>query len=88
MLFPICFATHQFTLKNGTLVMGFVTREGSDVVAIRDITGQQSEIRLADVAKRDTLPTSLMPPGLLSSFSVRDFASLLDYLEALNAGTK
>jgi hypothetical protein len=41
---------------------------------------------LSDVAKREHLPSSLMPPGLMSAFTVRDFAGLLDYLEALNAG--
>jgi putative heme-binding domain-containing protein len=81
------FATHQFTLKDGTVKVGFVTREAADVAAIRDITGQAAEIRMTDVAKREHLSTSLMPPGLMSGFTVRDFASLLDYLEALNANS-
>lgn len=77
------FVTHQFTMKDGSTRMGFVTREGADVVAIRDIAGQPQEIRMADVAKRDHLTTSLMPPGLMGGFTVRDLAGLLDYLEAL-----
>jgi putative membrane-bound dehydrogenase-like protein len=77
------FVTNQFTLKDGTVRMGFVTREGADAVAIRDIAGQQSEIRLADVTKREHLQVSLMPTGLMSGFTVRDFGSLLDYLQAL-----
>ncbi|MEO6245189.1 MAG: HEAT repeat domain-containing protein, partial [Opitutaceae bacterium] len=79
------FVTHQFTMKDGTVKMGFVTREAPDVVAIRDITGQQQNVRLADVAQREHLPISLMPPGLMNGFTVRDLASLLDYLEALAA---
>ena len=82
------FVTHQFTMKNGASLMGFVAREGADVVTIRDIGGQQSDIRLADVAKREHLPISLMPPGLMSSYTVRDFASLLDYLESLGEAGK
>ena len=82
------FATYQFTLKSGTVSMGFVTRESADVVSIRDIAGQQQEIRVADVAKRERLPVSLMPPGLLASFTVADFASLLDYLQSLAEATK
>lgn len=77
------FVTHQFTLKNGTTVVGFVTREAADKVSIRDITGQQQEIKLANVSKREHLPISLMPPGLMSASTVRDFASLLDYLQSL-----
>ncbi len=77
------FATNQFTLKDGTTALGFVTRESAEVVSVRDITGQQRDIRVADVAKREHLATSLMPPGLMLAFTVRDFASLLDYLESL-----
>jgi len=30
------------------------------------------------------LPTSMMPPALLNNFTVKEFASLLDYLEQLS----
>ena len=82
------FVTNQFTLKDGTVKMGFVTREAADVVAIRDITGQQQDVRVADVEKREHLPVSLMPPGLMGGFTVRDFAGLLDYLESLSTGAQ
>lgn len=77
------FITNQFTMKDGSVHLGFVTREGSDVVAVRDIAGQAREIKVSDVAKRDHLTQSLMPPGLMNGFTVRDLASLLDYLEAV-----
>ncbi len=80
------FVTNQFTLRDGSTVMGFVTRESADVVSVRDIAGQQRDIRVADVAKRDHLAVSLMPPGLMLGLTVRDFASLLDYLESLSTG--
>ncbi|MEO5961413.1 MAG: c-type cytochrome [Opitutaceae bacterium] len=82
------FVTHQFTMKSGATLMGFVTREGAETIAIRDIAGQQQEIRVADIAKREHLPISLMPPGLMTSFNVRDFASLLDYLQSLADAAK
>lgn len=77
------FVTNQFTLKDGSVHLGFVTREGSDVVAVRDIAGQAREIKVSDIAKRDHLKDSLMPAGLMNGFTVRDLASLLDYMEAL-----
>ncbi len=80
------FVTNQFTMKDGSVRMGFVTREGAEVVAVRDLTGQQQEVRVADVAKREHLPISLMPAGLMSGFTVRDLAGLLDYLESLSSG--
>ena len=72
-------------MKDGSVKMGFVTREAADVVAIRDIAGQQHEVKVADIAKREHLPISLMPPELMSGFTVRDLAGLLDYLESLSA---
>lgn len=82
------FATNQFTLKNGTTVLGFVTRESADVASVRDITGQQHEIKVADVARREHLTTSLMPPGLMANYTVKDLASLLDYLASLAETSK
>ena len=58
------------------------------MVSIRDIAGRATEIRLSDVAKREHLPISLMPQGLVGGFTVRDLAGLLDYLEALGGGTE
>jgi putative heme-binding domain-containing protein len=82
------FVTNQFTLKDGSVKMGFVTREAAESVAIRDITGQQQDVSVADIAKREHLPISLMPAGLMGDFTVRDLAGLLDYLESLSAGAQ
>ena len=64
--------------------MGFVTDESGDRVTLRDITAQEHQFNKSDIAKRDTVPTSLMPPGLMLNFTVYEVASLLDYLEALS----
>ncbi|MCB1237139.1 MAG: hypothetical protein KDM91_18880, partial [Verrucomicrobiae bacterium] len=61
----------------------FVTDEAGDHVTLRDIAAQEHTFKKADIAKRDTLPTSMMPPGLMNGFSVHEMASLLDYLQAL-----
>ncbi len=78
------FATEMFTLKDGTGQMGFVTFESADQVKVRNIAGQESVWKTADIAKRDKLPVSMMPPGLVSNLTIREFASLLDYLESLS----
>lgn len=77
------FKTNLFTLKDGTAMMGFVTDEAGDSVTMRDISSAEHTFLKSAIAKRDTLPNSLMPPGLMMQFSVHEFASLLDYLEAL-----
>jgi putative heme-binding domain-containing protein len=79
------FVTNVFTLKSGEVNMGFVVREGSDKVTVRNVASQESTYEVKDIVKRETLPTSIMPPGLVNSLTVREFASLLDYLEALAA---
>jgi putative membrane-bound dehydrogenase-like protein len=77
------FATNLVTLKDGITMMGFVTDEQGEQVTLRDIAAQEHTFQKADIAKRETLPTSLMPPGLMNAFTVHEMASLLDYLAAL-----
>jgi putative heme-binding domain-containing protein len=77
------FVTNTFTMKDGTVQMGFVTQEAADKVVIRNITAQEVTIDPKLVVKRETSDKSLMPEGLLAGLSVKDFASLLDYLEDL-----
>ncbi len=78
------FNTEMFTLKDGKSLMGFVTFESADQVKLRDIAATENTIAVKDIAKRERLPNSMMPPGLVASLTVREFASLLDYLEALS----
>lgn len=77
------FTTNVVTLTNGTTMMGFVTDEQGEQVTLRDIAAQEHTFRKADIAKRETLPSSLMPPGLMGNITVHETASLLDYLASL-----
>lgn len=77
------FATNVITLKDGTMQMGFVTDEQGEKVTMRDIASQEHTLAKGDIAKRETLPTSMMPPGLMGNFTVHEMASLLSYLESL-----
>lgn len=77
------FATEIFTMKDGASQMGFVTLESPDEVKIRNIAAQEFTLKVADIAKREKLPNSLMPVGLVSNLTTFEFASLLDYLESL-----
>lgn len=77
------FATNFFELKDGATQMGFVTLEAADKVVIRTIAAEEVTILPDTIAKREKLPISLMPPGLMNAFTTRDLASLLDYLQSL-----
>jgi putative heme-binding domain-containing protein len=78
------FATNMITLDTGETHMGFVTDESGDRLTVRDITSQEFTFLKAKITSRTTLPNSMMPMGLMGGFSVREFASLLDYLESLS----
>lgn len=78
------FATELFTMKDGNAQMGFVTFESPAEVKIRTIAAQEFTLKTADIAKREKLPNSLMPPGLVAGLTIREFSSLLDYLESLS----
>ena len=77
------FVTNLFELVDGSTQMGFVTTEAADKVVIRNIAAQEITIKTDDIKKRDKLPISLMPPGLMMGFTAKEFASLLDYLQGL-----
>ena len=79
------FVTNVFTMKDGSVQMGFVTQEAEDKTVIRTIAAQEISLDPKLITKRDKSDKSLMPEGLVASLTVKDFASLLDYLEALAA---
>lgn len=77
------FATEVVKLKDGTQQVGFITLESADAVKMRNVTSTEFTFATKDIAERQRLPISVMPPGLVDKLTVREFASLLDYLEAL-----
>ena len=82
------FVTSVFTLKDGATHMGFIVQEGAENITLRNIAGQDVQVVAETIAERGTDPKSMMPEGLVGNLSVKDFASLLDYLEALAKGGK
>ncbi len=78
------FATEVFTLQDGSQSLGFVTFESAGEVKVRNMAGQESVWKTGEITKREKVPVSMMPPGLAAPLTVREFASLLDYLESLS----
>jgi putative heme-binding domain-containing protein len=74
------FATVLITLKNKKEYMGFVTAESPERIIMRDITGQITSIRTADIRSRKEMETSMMPDGLANQLSYEEFASLITFL--------
>jgi putative heme-binding domain-containing protein len=69
--------------KNGEQLEGFVTREGGDNLDLRNIAGQTVLVEKADIAERGHREQSMMPEGLLHSFTAPDLANLLAWMESL-----
>jgi putative heme-binding domain-containing protein len=78
------FATNLITLKDGNAVMGFITSETTDQLVMRDMASQEHHLAKADITERTKMPNSMMPAGLMHNFSVKEFASLLDYIVGLS----
>lgn len=77
------FVTELFVMKNELEYEGFITQEAADTVTIRNVTAQEFVLKTSEIASRRKMDKSLMPDGLVAGIGVKDFASLLDYLEAL-----
>src|SRR6185436_3907418 len=59
--------------KSTAEAIGFVTRESGDEVQMRDLTGKVLTVTKARITKRDTMPGSMMPDGLIDATSLEDF---------------
>ncbi|MBN8422646.1 MAG: c-type cytochrome [Verrucomicrobia bacterium] len=77
------FASEVITMNDGTQQMGFITLESADNVKLRNVAAQEFTFAVKNIKSRQRLPISIMPPGLMTNFSVHEFASLLDFLESL-----
>ena len=77
------FAAHHLELKDGSEVEGFVVQEAADKITLRLITSQELTVNTVDIARRSKLEKSLMPEGLAANLTMKELASLIDYLESL-----
>ena len=77
------FVTNLFLLDNGKTLTGFVTNEAADEITIRDNEGKEIKIPVGQIEERVKQDISVMPLGLVNETSVKDFVSLIDYLESL-----
>lgn len=78
------FQTYTFELKDGTSASGFVTARDDKRIELRNIAGVKQDLKTADVAKEEVLKISMMPPGLVNTLTLSEFASLIDYLQSLH----
>ena len=78
------FTTTVLALDDGTTVTGFIVKEAADAITLRTAEAKELVIPVARIEERAKRDVSVMPEGLVNEIGMRDFASLLDYLESLN----
>ena len=70
-------------LKNGGSKIGFIAASTATGMTLKQAGGMTEEIPTAQIAKTTTLPTSMMPEGLLQALTSQEAADLLEYLDSL-----
>lgn len=74
-----------FALKNGTVVSGIVLGESDGIVRLATNPAkpdEQLQLSAEEVEERKTSPISMMPPGLLNTFQVKEILDLFAYVES------
>jgi len=79
------FQTVVFEMNDDSQQMGFVTGEADGIISLRNIAGQTSKLKRAEVRHEKHLPQSMMPEGLAAGLTVEEFSALIDYLMSLKA---
>jgi putative membrane-bound dehydrogenase-like protein len=82
------FESYRFELANGQVHTGFIVSESAKGVLVRDATGIQRDLKLADIESRAILNQSMMPDGLVANLTPASLADLLAYLQSLTSGPR
>ena len=80
------FHLHTLTLKDGSVLSGFLKGEAGQVLILADVAGQEQRVSKNDLAKDVTTPMSLMPPVFGQTLDEKTFINLLGYLMNEKAG--
>ncbi len=77
------FQTELIKRKDGTMQMGFVTKEADGVVELRDAAGTVTLIPVGGIASREHQAISMMPAGLAAGLTLQEFLDLTEYLVSM-----
>ncbi|HEV7406077.1 MAG TPA: PVC-type heme-binding CxxCH protein [Chthoniobacteraceae bacterium] len=82
------FETTVLTMKDGSSAIGIIRSETAEEVVLAMPGGIVVKNKPSDIAKREKLPTSMMPAGLSATLSQQDLVDLVEYLASLKAPAK
>jgi uncharacterized repeat protein (TIGR03806 family) len=77
------YAVHVVETKDGRIHQGLLAEQAPGLVVLRDAQNRPLKIAVSEIERQATLPTSLMPAGLLRDLTAQQAADLLEYLCSL-----
>lgn len=77
------FETTQLQTRDGTVAIGIIRSETNEDVVLALPGGATNKFSKREIAKREKLPTSMMPSGLNQALSQQDLVDLVEYLASL-----
>lgn len=74
------FGAYIVKLKNGQILSGLMDAQDASGIVIKDMAGNRSAARQADIQSLEASPVSLMPEGLTTGMSDADLRDFFAYL--------
>ena len=75
------FASYTARLQNGQMLSGMLDSQSVQEVVLRDLGGQKTRLRQADLASLEASPVSIMPEGILAGLSDAAVCHLFAYIQ-------
>lgn len=74
------FGNYIATLKNGQILAGIMDAQDANGIVFKDIAGNKTPVKQADIQKLEASPISLMPESLLTGMSDADLKDFFAYI--------
>lgn len=74
------FGAYIVKTKSGQILMGLMDAQDASGIVIKDMAGNKTSIKQADIEKLEASPVSLMPEGLTTGMSDADLKDFFGYL--------
>jgi putative membrane-bound dehydrogenase-like protein len=81
------FETYRFDMANGKVYTGYIASESARTVTIREATGAQHDLKVAEIESRTVQTGSMMPDGLVNNLTPEELADLIAYLRSLTSAS-
>ena len=74
------FGAYVAKLKDGRILTGLMDAQGGGSITLKDLAGNRTAVKQADIEKLEASPISIMPEGLLTGLSDAELKDFFGYL--------